>query len=330
MPGSRFPGAVADAELLVEFAARNGVDGVKGIDEALVSRITATRSLLDQGKVTDADESLFFGAYAKLSHLLDKVTVASIRDSRAEFGDERLKYYWFGPKVTLSKAQVAVKGFRRQATLALTVLLLVQVYWLWGSTLVDNLKQVEGRNAELQKVNLTVVTDPEKQANTTEKNNLFLKFTTLDTLLHDWNHVWGLFGGYPTRDYQNPPNIYPNHIKLRVPTENRLRVFQVYVLPLLYGWVGACAYVLRQLIIETRDRTYQAEARSAYDLRIFLGVLSGLAVGWFLRPDPDGKLVGHVTPFALSFLAGYSVEVLFSAMDKLVEAFGSFAKGSKG
>jgi hypothetical protein len=326
MPGSRLQSAVSDAELLVEFAARNGID----VDSTLVNTVSATRAAVDAGTITQAQEAAFFEAYIKLSHALGKVTVSSIRDSRDEFGIERPKYLWFGPKIRISRAQLAVKRFRRQAVLALLVLLITQIYWLWGSTLTDNLQQVETRDAELKKINMTSATEAEVQAVTTEQNNLYFRFTTLDSLLRDWSAVWGLFGKYQKPNYKDVPSVYPNHLMLRVPAENRLVVFQVYVLPLLYGLVGACAYVLRQLIIETRERTYQAEARPAYDLRIFLGMLSGLAVGWFLRPDSQGKMIGQLTPFALSFLAGYSVEVLFSAMDKLVNAFGSVSQTSKG
>jgi hypothetical protein len=317
---------VSDAELLVEFAARNGID----IESDLVNTVSATRAAVDAGNVTDPQEAAFFEAYIKLSHALGKVTVSSIRDSRDEFGVERPKYIWFGVPIRISRAQLAVKRFRRQAVVALLLLLITQIYWLWGSTLTDNLRQVEARDAELKKVNLASATEMEIQAVTTEQSNLFIRFTTLDSLLRDWSAVWGLLGKYQRPNYKDAPSVYPNHLMLRVPAENRLTVFQVYVLPLLYGLVGACAYVLRQLIIETRERTYQAEARPAYDLRIFLGMLSGLAVGWFLRPDPQSKLVGELTPFALSFLAGYSVEVLFSAMDKLVNAFGSVSQTSKG
>ena len=59
-------------------------------------------------------------------------------------------------------------------------------------------------------------------------------------------------------------------------------------------------------------------------------MVAGLAVGWFFQPQGGGKTIASLTPFALSYLAGYSVDVLFTAMDKLVEAFGSFAKTSKG
>src|ERR1700724_2409744 len=151
MPGSRLQSAVSDAELVVEVAARNGID----VDSTLVNTVSATRAAVDAGTITQAQEAAFFEAYIKLSHALGKVTVSSIRDSRDEFGIERPKYLWFGPKIRISRAQLAVKRFRRQAVLALLVLLITQIYWLWGSTLTDNLQQVETRDAELKKINMT-------------------------------------------------------------------------------------------------------------------------------------------------------------------------------
>jgi hypothetical protein len=325
MSSPRLNSALEDAELLVEFAARNGIE----VSSDLVECITSTRAAFLKGSLCEKEEAKFYDAYTKLAHSLGKVTVSSIRDSRPEFGTERCKYIWFGPKQRLSNAQRAVNRARWQTISGLVILLIVQIYWLWGSTLIDDLRAVESRDAELKKINLTNATDQDKANVDDEKDNLFVRFTTLDSLLRDWSSVWGVVGSSQRPNYKDMPSVYPAHILLRVPAENRLSVFQVYVLPLLYGWVGACAYVLRQLIVETRDRTYQSESRSAYDLRLLLGALSGLAVGWVLKPAPGAKLVENLTPLALSFLAGYSVEVLFSAMDKIVSAFGSVSQASK-
>jgi hypothetical protein len=110
-----------------------------------------------------------------------------------------------------------------------------------------------------------------------------------------------------------------------------LIIVQTYVLPPLYGWVGAMAYVLRRLISEINARTYQETSNTSYNLRIYLGVLAGLAIGWFLAPDTkaNGNVLHLLSPLALAFLAGYSVELLFSAMDKLLEAFSAKSPGSK-
>jgi hypothetical protein len=99
-----------------------------------------------------------------------------------------------------------------------------------------------------------------------------------------------------------------------------LAVFQGYLLPLLYGWIGATAYVVRSLARDARERLYRRENDPAYTLRIFLGSLAGLAIGWFLKPE-DVSGFNAISPFALAFAAGYSVDLLFTLLDKIVSAF---------
>jgi hypothetical protein len=342
MAGTRIKEAVENSELLVDFAARNGIE----VDSAFVQGVARTRFLLDQQTLKDTDEAAFFDLYGKLSRALGKVTVGSIRDSREEFGDEARKYWWFGPKVRRSKADLAVKFFRRQAIIALALLLVFQIYWLIGSTLIDGQRQIETRLKEIKEQKIFSPAKTQGQATDTpeqtvrrdaldnEESDLRTRFATLHAMLLRWRDpsLWFSRQSVPIADLQDPTKWRENfkqQIALRVGAENRLKILQVYLLPLLYGWVGACAYVLRQLIMENRERTYRSESRIAYNLRIFLGVLAGLAVGWFLQPDAQDKLVGHLAPFTISFLAGYSVEVLFSAMDKIVNAFGSVSQGSK-
>jgi uncharacterized membrane protein len=71
---------------------------------------------------------------------------------------------------------------------------------------------------------------------------------------------------------------------------------------------------------EINARTYREDSDTSYNLRIYLGILAGLAIGWFLSPNAKGG-EGGVLQALLAFLAGYSVELLFSAMDRLLDAF---------
>ncbi|AUI67684.1 hypothetical protein [Beggiatoa leptomitoformis] len=98
-----------------------------------------------------------------------------------------------------------------------------------------------------------------------------------------------------------------------------LRALQLYLLPVLYGLLGASAYVLRVLTVEIRELTYVKESNISYRLRIQLGALSGLAIGWFTEPNVAS--FSALSPLALAFLAGYSVELLFALMDKVIGAF---------
>jgi cell division protein FtsB len=102
-----------------------------------------------------------------------------------------------------------------------------------------------------------------------------------------------------------------------------LEALNVYVLPLFYGLLGACAYVLRRLSHEIRDYVYSPESDIRLMLRLYLGALSGFAVAWFLNESTAPGVASSIAPLALAFVAGYSVEVVFAAMDNLVSAFSS-------
>ena len=123
-------------------------------------------------------------------------------------------------------------------------------------------------------------------------------------------------------------------------SEQVIRVISEFILPLLYGLLGACAYILRDLTNAIGSVTFSKSSMINYSLRLIMGPLVGIAVGLFLgAPNPnltadinaiDNPLAAVAPPtvpslgtMALAFLAGYSVEVLFSALDSLVGAFAS-------
>jgi hypothetical protein len=132
---------------------------------------------------------------------------------------------------------------------------------------------------------------------------------------------------------------YPSDVKNRVVDRLTMRfvlqILQLYVLPILYGWLGSCVYVLRALAAEIRGRSYSSiTADITNRLRMYLGILAGFIVGWFFKPefqslDGNGGGGGSIlmfqdlSPFALAFLAGYSVELVFFTMDRLVATFTS-------
>ena len=70
-----------------------------------------------------------------------------------------------------------------------------------------------------------------------------------------------------------------------------LQTIQTYILPLLYGLLGAYAYVLIQISKEIKLLTYLEALNVNYRLRLQLGALSGLAVGWFINPDSSSTVI---------------------------------------
>lgn len=94
-----------------------------------------------------------------------------------------------------------------------------------------------------------------------------------------------------------------------------------YILPLFYGLLGAYAFILRTLSKEIASITFSSSSRVQLSLRWPLGMLAGIAVGWFFNDETLPKGLEPLQPLALAFLAGYGVELLFTGLDKLIHAF---------
>jgi hypothetical protein len=129
-----------------------------------------------------------------------------------------------------------------------------------------------------------------------------------------------------------PPSIEleaRNYMKMKGELEVVLCSLSGYILPLLYGALGAFAFILRKLSDPVGKLTYAYDTRVSYTLRVHIGALGGLAVGWFINGNaPLSGLGGSassgliaLSPLALAFAAGYASDLLFTALDKVVAAF---------
>lgn len=95
------------------------------------------------------------------------------------------------------------------------------------------------------------------------------------------------------------------------------------VLPVLYGLLGASVYLLRRYLGEANLEMDPNFGMRAY-LRLGLGGIAGLAIGWFWTPSSAKAAMDVATlttaPFALAFLGGFSIELLFSILDRIIAA----------
>jgi hypothetical protein len=103
--------------------------------------------------------------------------------------------------------------------------------------------------------------------------------------------------------------------------EMLLAFFSEYLLPMLYGLTGSCAFVLRKLSDEIDKLTYAHDAKVRHTLRLNIGLLAGLAVGWFLKPSASDPSLTSLSPLALAFIAGYGSDMFFVFLDKAVNTF---------
>ena len=91
-----------------------------------------------------------------------------------------------------------------------------------------------------------------------------------------------------------------------------------YVLPVLFGTVGAIAYVLRTISEQIRNTTFSKNSPIRHFMRVTLGTLMGAVIGLFSGSTSQLTL----PPLALAFLAGYGVEGVFEMFDALIQRVG--------
>jgi len=105
-----------------------------------------------------------------------------------------------------------------------------------------------------------------------------------------------------------------------LPGRSVLNILQGYILPILYGLLGASTYVLRSLARKIKEVTYSDTIGVQHILSIALGALAGIVVGWFSSFFGTDKttFLGSVSPLAIAFLVGYNIEFFFSKMDEII------------
>jgi hypothetical protein len=188
-------------------------------------------------------------------------------------------------------------------------------------------------NEDLQKTGF----DLEAKCIVGHLTSLFLE----DDELFNWNNpknpleiLWPS-ANVPNETHWNPQTLLSANDMGELEAENtfryrsaklKLEIISKYVLPMLYGLLGACAFVLRSVANEVKAETYTRVSDVAFGLRLMLGLVAGLSVGWFLQPtDVEHNILRSLSPLALAFVAGYSVELLFTAMDRIVGSFTTLA-----
>lgn len=132
--------------------------------------------------------------------------------------------------------------------------------------------------------------------------------TTLDLAPSDFNYpLW--------------PAIYD--------TRHKVNLLVAWLLPGLYGLLGACVYIMRDQL--QRGSEHFERGMRAFDiltllLRITLGGLAGIIVGWFWVPNSDASSPQTITissvSFGVAFLAGFSIDTLFHMLDRLNSTIG--------
>ena len=340
-PDPRLLTAIDDTRILLDYASETGV----AIDPALIQSIVDTGDAVAKGQLTPAQDAAFWTAYASVSKLLAPVSASSLRAT--------LDYYAGGP----SLARHAVGRYKWILLYTLVALLFLQIYWVIGTSITGQIQKNRKEIAELQAKTSEIelrhpaapapdqrksVNPPKaaaaeapppsasERADSVELERTRSRLGDLDlhqfaafNLLRLWGFHWE---GDRTMD-KTCRNLKADQHDRCVDIARYeasivvLDVLQRYPLALLYGLLGACAYILRTLTSEIRARIYGESSNISFGIRLPLGMVGGMVIAWFVAPETADGLFRTLSPFALAFLAGYSVELLFAAMDRLISAF---------
>lgn len=102
-------------------------------------------------------------------------------------------------------------------------------------------------------------------------------------------------------------------------------LISTYLLPVVAALLGVTVFILRTASADIKALSFRTYETGTYSNRLALGVVGGIAISWFAVADKTG-IIGSITPAALAFLVGYSVEVLYNILDSLVKALGANEK----
>ena len=102
-------------------------------------------------------------------------------------------------------------------------------------------------------------------------------------------------------------------------------ILGAFLLPMLYGALGTCVYVLRVIYTKMGERSFDPSHTGEFFVRILLGTLSGFTLQWIFFSEA-ASTGAKITPAILAFLGGYSVELLFSALDRVIMTVKSMIK----
>ncbi len=92
-----------------------------------------------------------------------------------------------------------------------------------------------------------------------------------------------------------------------------------FIDPFLYGALGALVYLYKNLTDLYTKRTLYPKKLATNWLRLFMGALTGaLIVNLFMPFFKEGIAGMDVPHVAIGFLAGYSVEFFYQALDKII------------
>jgi hypothetical protein len=342
--------AIGNVQLLILTAAENAIE----LPEEALSSIMLAKQAFEENRLEPEMEVKFWASYQIIAREMSPISINSVKATFDPHPSQRF-FLWnllFRRKMPLSR-QCAF-NYKLLSLITLFLLIALQIYWYIGWSLTSDITTQSQIVTSVEIKLETLVHEhevfslqnnrplTEKELN--KENILRRKMKehrswrdAASNHLENWNSVWSDMDLLTLQPWQMENyEDFSDEVKRRiqfVSAGNTLQAITAYLLPILYGLIGACFYILRQLPKEIENLTFSMNSYIDYSLRMVQGPLAGIMVSYFLFNDiePDKSISSSaaqihsidanlttLSPLALAFLAGYSVEFIFKFIDKIL------------
>jgi hypothetical protein len=343
--------AMLEADLLLAYACSHAL----ALDQTVVADIVQSRQLLNADPADPAtypQQIAFWRARNALAATVRPISATSLKQSTFQKQDTTFGARWqaklFGrPAPMVTGVEMAIRKTQLRLILPIALLLVLQIFTLIGATVVrelhPSLKQMSGMLAEQEKLAHAEETEANLRARAALDNQIALAASDLQIrvkLLIQWNTGWQWLAGPFSSPGERkgdaalaaatPIERYQLIQSTVLGAQFALNVLQSFILPLLYGCLGASLFVLRSLAADAKEHTFDLERQVVYNLRLFMGTLCGLVMAWLVPGTVDASGVKGMSPYTLSVVAGYGVDIVFAFMDKIISSFSSGTDKGKG
>lgn len=112
-------------------------------------------------------------------------------------------------------------------------------------------------------------------------------------------------------------------------------IANTYLLTFAFGLLGACVWVIRASNRRIENFTFSPSWIARYRARILLGMVAGPTIGLFFDQShflstatthtEVASLSTQLSASAIAFVAGFSIEILFALLDRLIRIMREFA-----
>lgn len=340
--------ALKNAELVLFYITETGIN----VNQQDVEVITKSKQALEKDLWNVDLEVEFWIAYKNLTASIAPINIDSLRAFREGY-IKKPNFFQrlFRKKRNATLSYRTVRFYSIFTIVTLIIMLFLHIYFSIGTIRLNRIQASNERLSSLEKqlnemdliisggsTNISVQQKYDKL-----QNELFEVNSEKETnikLLSKWlENIQKVIGTYSSsvsnKTATQPedvgsnqtsvpgPPVAPekqlnNNIEIIQEAQNFILIIGFYILPLLYGLLGALTYVLRDLSVQTKKMLYSKDSNINHILRIVLGSIAGFAVGVFwgeMKQQEKFIIIQSLGPLLVAYLSGLTVEYVFSAIE---------------